>query len=104
MRVRTFNARWSLHTVLSCVCTTVRENDVNLMTQTKIREPPTRLISRVSSFEVRRVIWHRHPTYPPTMLTKSNVDVLIIGAGPAGLMCANGLARAGVNVRIVDQR
>lgn len=38
------------------------------------------------------------------MTTKSNVDVLIIGAGPAGLMCANGLARAGVNVRIVDQR
>ncbi|KAF9648655.1 hypothetical protein BDM02DRAFT_3155659 [Thelephora ganbajun] len=38
------------------------------------------------------------------MSTKSNVDVLIIGAGPAGLMCAHGLARAGVNVRIVDQR
>lgn len=38
------------------------------------------------------------------MSTKSNVDVLIVGAGPAGLMCANGLARAGVNVRIVDQR
>lgn len=42
-------------------------------------------------------------------LTKSSgletsVDVLIIGAGPAGLMCANALGRAGVNVRIVDQR
>ncbi|KAG8984383.1 hypothetical protein FRB90_005356, partial [Tulasnella sp. 427] len=35
---------------------------------------------------------------------ESRVDVLIIGAGPAGLMCANGLARAGVNVRIVDKR
>lgn len=32
------------------------------------------------------------------------VDVLIIGAGPAGIMCANGLAKAGVNVRIVDKR
>ena len=35
---------------------------------------------------------------------ESNVDVLIIGAGPAGLMCANALAMAGVNVRIIDQR
>ena len=35
---------------------------------------------------------------------QSEVDVLIIGAGPAGLMCANALAMAGVNVRIVDQR
>ncbi|KAG2051867.1 hypothetical protein BDR06DRAFT_990269 [Suillus hirtellus] len=34
----------------------------------------------------------------------SEVDVLIIGAGPAGLMCANALANASVNVRIVDQR
>ncbi len=36
--------------------------------------------------------------------TESNVDVLVIGAGPAGLMCAQGLKRAGVNVRIIDQR
>ncbi|KAI0832097.1 FAD binding domain-containing protein [Trametes gibbosa] len=35
---------------------------------------------------------------------ESKVDVLIVGAGPAGLMCANALAMAGVNVRIVDQR
>ncbi|KAI8996410.1 FAD binding domain-containing protein [Trametes punicea] len=35
---------------------------------------------------------------------ESAVDVLIIGAGPAGVMCANALAMAGVNVRIVDQR
>jgi len=35
---------------------------------------------------------------------ESKVDVLIIGAGPAGLMCAHGLAKAGVNVRIVDKR
>ncbi|KAJ3789784.1 FAD binding domain-containing protein [Lentinula aff. detonsa] len=34
----------------------------------------------------------------------SKVDVLVIGAGPAGLMFAFALARAGVNVRIVDQR
>ena len=32
------------------------------------------------------------------------VDVLIIGAGPAGLMAANGFAREGVNVRVVDKR
>lgn len=41
---------------------------------------------------------------PSTTGNDSYVDVLIIGAGPAGLMCANGLAVAGVNVRIVDQR
>ncbi|KAI1791861.1 FAD binding domain-containing protein [Ganoderma leucocontextum] len=35
---------------------------------------------------------------------QSDVDVLIIGAGPAGLMCANALSIAGVNVRIIDQR
>jgi phenol 2-monooxygenase len=38
-------------------------------------------------------------------LTKeSEVDVLVIGAGPAGLMCANGLAKAGVKVRIIDKK
>ncbi|KAG8722711.1 hypothetical protein FRC08_012590 [Ceratobasidium sp. 394] len=35
---------------------------------------------------------------------ESKVDVLVIGAGPAGLMCAHGLAKAGVNVRIIDKR
>ncbi|KAJ6553668.1 FAD binding domain-containing protein [Mycena sp. CBHHK59/15] len=39
-----------------------------------------------------------------SFVNETDVDVLIIGAGPAGLMCASGLARAGVNVRIVDQR
>lgn len=32
------------------------------------------------------------------------IDVLIIGAGPAGLMCANALVHAGIDVRIVDKR
>ncbi|KAI0642306.1 FAD binding domain-containing protein [Trametes meyenii] len=36
--------------------------------------------------------------------SESYVDVLVIGAGPAGLMCANALAQAGVHVRIVDKR
>ena len=31
------------------------------------------------------------------------VDVLIVGAGPAGVMCANALAHADVKVRIVDK-
>ena len=31
------------------------------------------------------------------------MDVLIIGAGPAGVMCANALQQAGVRVRIVDK-
>ncbi|KAI0730556.1 FAD binding domain-containing protein [Earliella scabrosa] len=37
-------------------------------------------------------------------MPETNVDVLIIGAGPAGLMCANALNNAGVEVRIVDKR
>ena len=32
------------------------------------------------------------------------VDVLIIGAGPSGVMGANALVQAGVNVCIVDKR
>ncbi|KAG6327901.1 hypothetical protein ID866_11188 [Astraeus odoratus] len=40
-----------------------------------------------------------------TQAPKNYVDVLIIGAGPAGLMCGNALATAGgINVRIIDQR
>lgn len=37
-------------------------------------------------------------------IKESEVDVLIIGAGPAGLMAANALARNGIKVRIIDQR
>lgn len=35
---------------------------------------------------------------------ESNVDVLIIGAGPAGLMMATWMAKCGINARIVDKR
>ena len=46
-----------------------------------------------------------HQSGMPVPLTKeSEVDVLIIGAGPSGLMAANALRRAEVNVRIIDQR
>ncbi|KAG2742976.1 hypothetical protein P692DRAFT_20810977 [Suillus brevipes Sb2] len=38
------------------------------------------------------------------MVKESRVDVLIIGAGPSGLMCANALAVAGVDFRIIDNR
>ncbi|KAH7910740.1 FAD binding domain-containing protein [Hygrophoropsis aurantiaca] len=41
---------------------------------------------------------------PSPSASDSQVDVLIIGAGPAGLMAANALANAKVNVRIVDKR
>ncbi|KAL1941310.1 hypothetical protein VTO73DRAFT_7522 [Trametes versicolor] len=37
-------------------------------------------------------------------MAASKVDVLVIGAGPAGLMCANALLQAGISVRIVDKR
>ncbi|KAI0035281.1 FAD binding domain-containing protein [Vararia minispora EC-137] len=36
--------------------------------------------------------------------SQEHVDVLVIGAGPAGLMCALGLLRAGVKVKIIDKR
>jgi len=38
------------------------------------------------------------------MPEESHVDVLIVGAGPAGVMCANALTAAGIHVKIVDQR
>ncbi|KAG1795072.1 FAD binding domain-containing protein [Suillus plorans] len=41
---------------------------------------------------------------PVPVVPHSEVDVLIIGAGPAGLMCANALANAKVNVRVIDKR
>jgi phenol 2-monooxygenase len=41
---------------------------------------------------------------PSSAVTQSEVDVLIVGAGPAGLMACNALVRSGINVRIVDQR
>lgn len=34
----------------------------------------------------------------------SYVDVLIIGAGPAGLLCPVALAQGGVNVKIINKR
>ncbi|RDB15363.1 Phenol 2-monooxygenase [Hypsizygus marmoreus] len=41
---------------------------------------------------------------PISTVKESEVDVLVIGAGPAGLMACNALANAGVDVRIVDKR
>ena len=32
-----------------------------------------------------------------------DTDVLVVGAGPTGLMLANQLARRGVRVRIIDR-
>ena len=41
---------------------------------------------------------------PALPLPESKTDVLIIGAGPAGLMSATWMARLGVKARIVDKR
>lgn len=37
-------------------------------------------------------------------LKEDYVDVLIVGAGPAGLMLANWLSRFDIRTRIVDKR
>lgn len=39
-----------------------------------------------------------------TKIKEDYVDVLIVGAGPAGLMLANWMSRTGVKTRIVDKR
>lgn len=41
---------------------------------------------------------------PAQTLLESYTDVLIVGAGPAGLMMATCLAKFGVRARIVDKR
>ncbi|KAH7174281.1 FAD binding domain-containing protein [Fusarium flagelliforme] len=38
------------------------------------------------------------------MANESKVDVLIVGAGPAGLMAAAWMAHCGINARIIDKR
>ena len=41
----------------------------------------------------------------PIQTPENVVDVLVIGAGPAGLMCSNALASAGdIKLRVIDQR
>lgn len=38
------------------------------------------------------------------MAPESKVDVLIVGAGPAGMMMSAWMARCGIKTRIVDKR
>lgn len=51
-------------------------------------------------------VWYfRHCAPMPLQTPESFVDVLIIGADPAGLMYGSALAAAGgIEVRIIDQR
>ncbi len=41
---------------------------------------------------------------PSQELPVSHTDVLIVGAGPAGLMMQTSLAKCGIDSRIVDKR
>lgn len=45
-----------------------------------------------------------YQTMDPNGTMVETTDVLIIGAGPAGLMCANALGELGVQTIIVDRR
>ena len=47
---------------------------------------------------------HTNISEKPTMRELCNVDVLIVGAGPAGLMMASSLVRSGVSFRIIERR
>ena len=38
------------------------------------------------------------------ILSTNNIDVLIVGAGPVGLFCANELSRHGMTYRIIDKK
>ena len=37
-------------------------------------------------------------------MSQNNIDVLIVGAGPVGLFCANELIRHGLTCRIIDKK
>ena len=70
----------------------------------RIRKGPEVLSGYITS-EGADQLSPQFPSMLPASLAKSSqVDVLIVGAGPAGLMACNALARAGVKVRIIDQR
>lgn len=83
------------------------------------RDFPLQMLGPSTSLEIRKVPCQTRQTLSPLLHPhcyftlsfamsikpdSSFVDVLIIGAGPAGLMCVNALARFGVKVRIVDMR
>lgn len=38
------------------------------------------------------------------LIQKSECDLLIVGAGPAGLMAATWAARCGIRARVIDKR
>ncbi len=44
------------------------------------------------------------PSMEDKILSQNNVDVLIVGAGPVGLFCANELNRHGLTCRIIDKK
>src|SRR5260221_4996761 len=81
------NSRWSARPSVIC-------NYVRALIFSHVLTCPPHFLS----------IHHYSPCKFIMSLDPSHLDVLIVGAGPAGLMCANALVRAGVNVRVIDRR
>jgi threonine dehydrogenase-like Zn-dependent dehydrogenase len=67
-----------------------------------VAKPPLAIHDRVSL--ASPILTNSYPLMSIMSMKESELDVLVIGAGPAGLMCGYALAKAGVNVRIVDKR
>lgn len=58
----------------------------------------------VDQHQLQPVVQMSKPLSEPLSHEYAHTDVLIVGAGPAGLMLGNALSRAGVTFNIVERR
>jgi putative selenate reductase len=54
--------------------------------------------------EIKRYVSERFSTPPAGIIAKNGIKVAVIGAGPAGLSCANFLALEGFDVEIIEAK